>query len=79
MEQLKRDLASYYGYVPYLIDLFLKLFPPNEAREFLEANEVPRPTTIRTNTIRTRRRDLMQVNRPRRVGSEGEKCICLHV
>ena len=31
-----------------------------QAIEFFEANEVPRPVTIRTNTLRTRRRDLAQ-------------------
>ncbi len=36
-----------------------------QAIEFFEANEVSRPVTIRTNTLRTRRRDLAQtlVNR----------------
>ena len=36
-----------------------------KAIEFFEANEVSRPVTIRTNTLRTRRRDLAQtlVNR----------------
>lgn len=33
----------------------------NQALEFFEANEVPRPVTIRTNTLRTRRRDLAQI------------------
>ena len=32
----------------------------SQAIEFFEANEVPRPVTIRTNTLRTRRRDLAQ-------------------
>jgi ribosomal RNA methyltransferase Nop2 len=31
-----------------------------QAIEFFEANEVPRPVTIRTNTLRMRRRDLAQ-------------------
>ena len=33
----------------------------DKAIEFFEANEVARPVTIRTNTLRTRRRDLAQV------------------
>lgn len=32
----------------------------NQAIEFFEGNEAPRPVTIRTNTLRTRRRDLAQ-------------------
>ncbi len=31
-----------------------------QAIEFFDANEVSRPVTIRTNTLRTRRRDLAQ-------------------
>lgn len=40
----------------------LSLSPPSipKAVEFFEANETPRPVTIRANTLRTRRRDLAQ-------------------
>lgn len=31
-----------------------------QAMEFFEANEAPRPLTIRTNTLKTRRRELAQ-------------------
>lgn len=59
--QFARDLAVYYGYNAFMIESILKLFPkPMETIEFLEANEVPRPVTIRVNTLKTRRRDLAQ-------------------
>lgn len=60
VEQLLRDLSQYFGYSPFLMDKIFHLFSPAEAVEFLEANEVPRPVTIRTNTLKTRRRELAQ-------------------
>ncbi|KAH9043186.1 NOL1/NOP2/sun family RNA met [Lactarius pseudohatsudake] len=60
VEQLVLDIASYYGYNEYLAEKLFQLFPAAEAIEFFDANEVPRPVTIRTNTLRTRRRDLAQ-------------------
>jgi len=82
IDQLVKDIASYYGYNEFLAEKLLMLFPVEEVRlcwasfekstdmsvqaiEFFEANEVSRPVTIRTNTLRTRRRDLAQtlVNR----------------
>ena len=59
MSQLKQDLCLYYSYNEYLIGKLLDLFPL-EILDFLEANEVDRPVTIRTNTLKTRRRDLAQ-------------------
>ncbi|QRW00754.1 25S rRNA (cytosine-C(5))-methyltransferase nop2 [Ceratobasidium sp. AG-Ba] len=55
--QLISDIASYYGYNEFLAEKLFELF---SAIEFFDANEVPRPVTIRTNTLRTRRRDLAQ-------------------
>ncbi|KAI0695935.1 NOL1/NOP2/sun family-domain-containing protein [Cytidiella melzeri] len=65
VQQLVSDIANYYGYNDFLAEKLFQLFPISEAIEFFEANEVPRPVTIRTNTLRTRRRDLAQalVNR----------------
>ena len=60
LDQLKRDVSTYYGYNDDLADMFLRLFSPAEAIEFFESNEKPRPIIIRTNTLKTRRRDLAQ-------------------
>ncbi|KAI0035702.1 NOL1/NOP2/sun family RNA met [Vararia minispora EC-137] len=60
IDQLVSDIASYYGYNEFLAEKLFQLFSVPEAIEFFEANEVPRPVTIRTNTLRTRRRDLAQ-------------------
>ncbi|KAI9010404.1 NOL1/NOP2/sun family RNA met [Phycomyces nitens] len=60
MDRLIKDIAQYYGYSHFLAEKLCGLFPVSEAIEFFEANEVPRPVTIRTNTLRTRRRDLAQ-------------------
>ncbi|MCJ1248552.1 rRNA (cytosine-C5-)-methyltransferase nop2 [Trapelia coarctata] len=57
---LLKDICSYYGYSEYLATKLFNLFPPREAFAFFEANESPRPLTIRTNTLKTHRRDLAQ-------------------
>lgn len=58
--QLLKDICLYYGYSPYLAEKLFNLFSPREAFAFFEANETPRPVVIRTNTLRTHRRDLAQ-------------------
>ncbi|KAI8327881.1 NOL1/NOP2/sun family-domain-containing protein [Blakeslea trispora] len=60
VDRLIKDIASYYGYSEFLAEKLFNLFPVSEAIEFFEANEVPRPVTIRANTLKTRRRDLAQ-------------------
>lgn len=64
-DRLLKDICEYFGYSEFLAEKLFNLFTPSEAMEFFEANEIARPITIRTNTLKTRRRDLAQtlVNR----------------
>uniref|UniRef100_A0A671KAG5 Probable 28S rRNA (cytosine(4447)-C(5))-methyltransferase n=1 Tax=Sinocyclocheilus anshuiensis TaxID=1608454 RepID=A0A671KAG5_9TELE len=57
---LRSDLCTYYSYNEFLVSKLMALFPLSELIDFLEANEIQRPVTIRTNTLKTRRRDLAQ-------------------
>jgi len=43
-----------------LINHFLDFLNPSELIQFFEANETQRPLTIRTNTLKTRRKELAQ-------------------
>ena len=56
--QLKKDIREYYGYNGFMVDTMLGMFTVPEALELIEANEGRRPITLRTNTIKTRRREL---------------------
>ncbi|KAB2575872.1 putative trna (cytosine-5-)-methyltransferase ncl1 protein [Lasiodiplodia theobromae] len=58
--QVLKDICAYYGYSPFMAEKLWTLFPPSEAFAFFEANETPRPVVIRTNTLRTHRRQLAQ-------------------
>ncbi|CAA21805.1 rRNA (cytosine-C5-)-methyltransferase activity Nop2 [Schizosaccharomyces pombe] len=60
VDQLLNDICAYYGYSRFLAEKLFELFSVSEAVEFFEANEMPRPVTIRTNTLKTQRRELAQ-------------------
>ena len=57
---LKQDLIELHEYNDFLMDRILEIFPPHEAVEFLDAMEKERPLTLRTNTLKAKRRDLVQ-------------------
>jgi ribosomal RNA methyltransferase Nop2 len=59
-EQIIKDICEYYGYSPFLAEKLFNLFSPSEAFSFFEANEKARPLVIRTNTLKTARRELAQ-------------------
>ena len=56
VQQLKEDCQTFYGFNEELITFFFNLFSPDEFHAFLESNEEARPLTIRTNTLKTRRK-----------------------
>lgn len=70
VKYLTRYLSIYYGYSEYLLLKFHDMFSIGELVEFLESNEVQRPITIRTNTLKTKRKDLMQALRQRGINVE---------
>ncbi|XP_015783315.1 25S rRNA (cytosine-C(5))-methyltransferase nop2 [Tetranychus urticae] len=57
---LKHDLCALYDYNDFLMGKFMELFKPTELIQFVESSESQRPVTIRTNTLKTRRKDLAQ-------------------
>ena len=58
MSELKTLCKSYYEYNDDICDLIFNLFPPNEAIEFMEASDSQKVLTIRTNSLKTKRREL---------------------
>lgn len=58
ISEVQADICNAYDYNSSLVEMIFDLFAPAEALEFVEANENSRPLTIRTNTLKTKRKDL---------------------
>jgi len=61
LDEVLEDVCSAFDYNRSLVEVIFNLFAPSEAIEFIEANENARPLTIRTNTLKTKRKDLAKV------------------
>ncbi|OAF69713.1 hypothetical protein A3Q56_02568 [Intoshia linei] len=60
VDRLIYNLRHIYGYNEYLMTQFIHLFLL-DIIEFLDATDHPRPTTLRTNTLKTKRKQLAEV------------------
>lgn len=58
MREEINKIADQFGYVPYMIERYLKIFGKTETLEFLEANETPPSKWIRVNTLRISPKEL---------------------
>lgn len=59
--ELKRLLMVYYDYNEEIMTLIINLFAPHEAIDFLEASNGNRILTLRTNTLKAKRRELAKI------------------
>lgn len=57
---LARLYCRFFGYNPELMEYLMKLFNPHECHSFLESMDSPRPMTIRLNTLKTRKQELLK-------------------
>jgi len=68
--QLQQDFCTFYGYNEELISIFMDIFSPLELKEFLETNDEERPVTIRTNTLKAKRKQVSKALSDRGVNLE---------
>lgn len=60
IQVLRETVCECFGYNEELAEMLMDVFPNAEIVDFMEASESPRPLTIRTNTLKTRRRELAE-------------------
>lgn len=60
VDALRKTVCTCFGYNEELAEMLMDVFPGADIVDFMEASESPRPLTIRTNTLKTRRRQLAE-------------------
>lgn len=61
LERMIQDLMLLYGYNRFLLEKIISLMKIGEVLEFIKANDHERPRVIRTNTLKTSRKELQRV------------------
>lgn len=70
IDEINDLFCKLYGYNKELMELLMNLFGPHELQVFLASMEEERPVTIRTNTLKSKRKDLAQALMMRRINLE---------
>lgn len=60
LKQIRQELCWKHDYNQFMMSLLMKIFPLEELKKYLESSDIDRPVTIRTNTLKTRRKELAQ-------------------
>lgn len=59
-DQIMQELCWKHDYNKFMMSLLYQLFNLEELKKYLEASDTDRPLTVRTNTLKTRRKELAQ-------------------
>lgn len=59
-DQIMQELCWKHDYNQFMMGLLMQLFNLEELKKYLEASDTDRPITVRTNTLKTRRKELAQ-------------------
>lgn len=59
-KQTRQELCWKHDYNDFMMGLLMKLFSLEELKKYLESSDTERPVTVRTNTLKTRRKELAQ-------------------
>lgn len=60
LKTIRQELCWKHDYNEFMMSMLMKIFTIDELKLYLEASDVDRPLTIRTNTLKTRRKELAQ-------------------
>ena len=68
--ELRKYYCKYFSYSNELMEYLMDMFNPHECFNFLEMMDTNRPTTIRINTLKTKKRELAQALAEKNVNLE---------